>query len=307
MADWLTGLDRERWSPRLITTQPSRQPRASARSSRAPLEVWDLPDLMPGGSMPEFILGLIESRGIGIVQIVDSRLGFDLLPDIACLERPPVIVARMPAPGVAETGYETYVARRYGNLIDAFSVADEGVKEALVAQFIPPSRIEVIAPGPGLGGGPRGALRATSRGAAGEQSLARRRALRVRRRSATGAPRRRADGAADPPAARPDARSAASGSSSPASATGSSSPSASSRSRRRRWPRPGSSSSTTAPMTRRRSRRWPCSTTTRRSRCCARSRTAARAPPATARSRCSTPITCCRSTPTTNCSPTRSS
>jgi hypothetical protein len=145
--DWLTGVDQGRWTPYVITTQPSLNGGLGAIESSA-REVWDLPDVMPGGSMPEFILGFIESREIGVVHILDSRLGFDLLPDIACLAKPPVIVARMPAPGVAETGYETYVARRYGSLVDAFSVADEGVKGSLVSQFIPPSRIEVIAPGP---------------------------------------------------------------------------------------------------------------------------------------------------------------
>jgi hypothetical protein len=145
--DWLTGVDQGRWTPYLITTQPSLNGGLGAIESSAQ-EVWDLPDVMPGGSMPEFILGFIESRNIGVVHILESRLGFDLLPDIACLAKPPVIVARMPAPEVAETGYETYVARRYGSLVDAFSVADEGVKDSLVSQFIPPSRIEVIAPGP---------------------------------------------------------------------------------------------------------------------------------------------------------------
>ncbi|HTT93530.1 MAG TPA: glycosyltransferase [Solirubrobacterales bacterium] len=144
---WLENLDRERWPTHLITTQPA--PNRALRAIEAEAcEVWDLPDLMPGGGMPEFILGFIESRGIGVVHILDSRLGFDLLPDIACLRKPPVVVARMLSPEPAKTGYETYVGRRYGNLIDAFSVADEQVKDALVSQFIPPSRIEVIAPGP---------------------------------------------------------------------------------------------------------------------------------------------------------------
>jgi hypothetical protein len=139
VANWLAGLDPER-PVHLITTEPSpnRGLRAIEGSFR---EVWDLPDLMPGKGMPDFILEFIESRGIGVVTIVASRLGFDLLPDIACLAAPPVVVARIPRPG---TNYECYVARRYGNLIDAFSVGTDAVKRSLVDQFIPPSRIEVI-------------------------------------------------------------------------------------------------------------------------------------------------------------------
>jgi hypothetical protein len=147
IAGWLAGLDRERRPVHLVTTQPSPNHGLSTIEGSF-REVWDLPDLMPGGGMPDFILGLIESRGIGVVQILASRLGFDLLPDIACLAAPPVVVARIPR---AETGYENYVARRYGNLVDAFSAGAESVKRALVDQLIPPSRIEVIPTGEGGG------------------------------------------------------------------------------------------------------------------------------------------------------------
>jgi glycosyltransferase involved in cell wall biosynthesis len=147
VAGWLAGLDRERLPVHLITTQPS--PNHGLRAIEGSVcEVWDLPDLMPGKGMPDFILGFIESHGIGVVHIVASRLGFDLLPDIACLAAPPVVVARIPRP---ETNYETYVGRRYGNLVDAFSVGTDTVKKSLVDQFIPPSRIEVIPSGDDLG------------------------------------------------------------------------------------------------------------------------------------------------------------
>jgi hypothetical protein len=144
--DWFRNLDRERWAPSLVTTQPSPNRQLLQIEPHAD-EVWDLPDLMPGEAFPEFILGFIESREVELVHIMDSRLCFDLLPDIACLPRPPAVVAQMHDLGGGETGYTQYVSRRYGNLVDAFSVTSEVLKKSMVEQEIPPSRIEVIPSG----------------------------------------------------------------------------------------------------------------------------------------------------------------
>lgn len=140
--EWIRQLDRERWAPSIVTTEPARN---TGLFECEPLaeEVWDLADLMPGGSFPGFILGLIESREIEILHIFESRLGFDLLPDIACLPRPPVVLVRIDE-RYNGVDYVQYVTRRYGNLVDAFSASSEAMKEAIVAQEIPPSRIEVI-------------------------------------------------------------------------------------------------------------------------------------------------------------------
>ena len=141
--DWFKHVDHERWAPSLITTQPSPN-RWLRQIEPFAEEVWELPDLMPGGAFPEFILGFIESRGVRVVHIMNSRLGFDLLPDMACLPRSPVIVVQMHAEEPNQAGYVRYVTRRYGNLIDAFSVTSEHLKETVAAYEIPPSRVEVI-------------------------------------------------------------------------------------------------------------------------------------------------------------------
>lgn len=141
--DWFRHIDRERWAPSLITTQPSRN-RWLHQVEPFAEEVWELPDLMPGSAFPEFILGFIESRGVRLVHVMNSRLGFDLLPDIACLPNPPAVVAQMHAEEPNRAGYVRYAARRYGNLIDAFSVSSDHLKRAIAAYDIPPSRIELI-------------------------------------------------------------------------------------------------------------------------------------------------------------------
>ena len=141
--DWFKQIDRSRWAPSLITTQPSPN-RWLHHVEPYAEEVWNLPDLMPGSAFPEFILGFIESRGVRLVQIMNSRLAFDLLPDMTCLPKPPAVVVQMHAEEPGQTGYVRYVTRRYGNLIDAFSLASEGLRQTLVAYEVPPSKCAVI-------------------------------------------------------------------------------------------------------------------------------------------------------------------
>jgi len=141
--DWFKHIDRERWAPSLITTQPSPNRWVHHVEPYAE-EVWDLPDLMPGASFPEFILGFIESRGVRVVHIMNSRLGFDLLADMTCLPEPPAVVVQLHAEEPNQAGYVRYVTRRYGNLVDSFSVTSEHLKEIVAAYEIPPSKIEVI-------------------------------------------------------------------------------------------------------------------------------------------------------------------
>lgn len=144
--DWFRTVDPARWAPSLITTQPSANRRLAEVESHA-VETWDLPDLMTGDGFPEFILGFLESRRVDVLHLADARLGFDLLPDIACLPRPPVVVAQMHAAEAGETSYVRYVTRRYGNLVDAFSVTDEELRQAAIEYEIAPSKIEVIPTG----------------------------------------------------------------------------------------------------------------------------------------------------------------
>lgn len=141
--DWFKNIDRDRWAPSLITTTPSPNRWLHHLEPYAE-EIWDLPDLMPGTAFPEFILGFIESRGVRIVHLMNSRLGYDLLPDMTCLPEPPTIVVQLHAEEPNQTGYVRYVTRRYGNLIDAFSVVSEDLKQTIVDYEIPASRIEVI-------------------------------------------------------------------------------------------------------------------------------------------------------------------
>lgn len=141
--DWFRNIDRDRWAPSLITTTPSAN-RWLHHVEPYAEEIWDLPDLMPGAAFPEFILGFIESRGVRLVHIMNARLAFDLLPDMTCLPEPPAVVVQLHGEEPNQWGYVRHVTRRYANLIDAFSVISENLKQTVVDYEIPPSRVETI-------------------------------------------------------------------------------------------------------------------------------------------------------------------
>jgi len=145
--DWFAGIDRARFAPSLITTQRSPN-RWVHRVEPFAEEVWVLPDVMAGDDMPEFILGFVESRGVEVIHIMNSRLGIDLLPDIATLARPPATVVQLHAEEPGHGGYVSYAGARYGGLVDRFSVTSKHLAATLRDRYgVAPERIQVIRTG----------------------------------------------------------------------------------------------------------------------------------------------------------------
>lgn len=141
--DWFRWIDQERFAPSLITTQPSSNDLVGEVEPFAE-EVWILPELMPAEKMPGFILDFVRSRRIEVIHLMNSRLGFDLLPDLACVPDAPGIVVQLHVEETDRSGYVRYVTTRYGNLVDRFSISNRHVAEAVEGYGIPPNKIEVI-------------------------------------------------------------------------------------------------------------------------------------------------------------------
>src|SRR5690242_5125629 len=141
--DWFRWLDRERFAPSLVTTQPSDNRRLAEVIPYAE-EVWPLPELMAGGAMPRRIFDLIHTRGIEVLHVMNSRLGFDLLPDLAALPRPPKVVVQLHVEEQDRSGYVRYVTTRYGNLVDAFSLTSLHLADAVERYDVPRSKCRVI-------------------------------------------------------------------------------------------------------------------------------------------------------------------
>ena len=141
--DWFRHLDRERFAPSLICTQPSPN-RWLERVEPYAEEVWVLPDVMTGSEFAEWVLGFIHTREIAVVHNMNSRLGFDLLPDIAALPDPPITVVQLHAAEPDGGGYVPYVAERYAQLVDCFSVTSRHLAQTLRSYDVPDSRLAVV-------------------------------------------------------------------------------------------------------------------------------------------------------------------
>jgi glycosyltransferase involved in cell wall biosynthesis len=141
--DWFRQLDRDRFAPSLIATQPSPNPLLDQVEPYAE-EVWVLPDLMPAADMPRFIFDFLRSRDVRVIHLMNSRIGFDLLPDLASLPNPPSVVVQMHAEEVDRSGYVRYVATRYGDLVDRFSMSNRHVADAVEEYGVPAGKVEVI-------------------------------------------------------------------------------------------------------------------------------------------------------------------
>jgi glycosyltransferase involved in cell wall biosynthesis len=141
--DWFRWIDRDRFTPSLITTQPSPNRRLAEIEPYAE-ELWPLPELVTAEEMPATILDILQSRRVRVLHIMNSRLGFQLLPDLAFLPDPPAVVVQLHVEEEDRAGYVRYVTTRYGNLVDRFSVTSEHLAEAVRGYGIPETKIRVI-------------------------------------------------------------------------------------------------------------------------------------------------------------------
>jgi len=141
--DWFRFIDRDRFEPLLATTQPSENRRFREVLPYAS-EAWPLPELMPGSEMPRFLFDLIDSRGVRVLHVMNSRLGYDMLPDLGCLPDPPKVVVQLHVEEADRSGYVRYVTTRYGNLVDVFSVTSEHLADVVHGYGVPRGKIRVI-------------------------------------------------------------------------------------------------------------------------------------------------------------------
>jgi glycosyltransferase involved in cell wall biosynthesis len=144
--DWFRWIDRDRFAPSLITTQPSDNRRLREIYPFAE-EVWVLPDYLAGAQFPQFVFDFVHTRRVQVLHIMNSRLGYELLPDLAALDHPPKVVVQLHVEESDRSGYVRYVTTRYGNLVDGFSVTSEHLAQAVQGYEVPRSRIHVIPTG----------------------------------------------------------------------------------------------------------------------------------------------------------------
>jgi glycosyltransferase involved in cell wall biosynthesis len=140
LARWL---DRDRYRLIVATTQESKN-RRLPEIARYADEVWPLTDIVPGGRMPSLLMDLIASRGVDVVHIMNSRLGFQLLPDLTALPDAPGVLVQLHVEEADRSGYVRYVTTRYGNLVDEWSVSSRNLAGIVEDYGVLPARINVI-------------------------------------------------------------------------------------------------------------------------------------------------------------------
>ena len=78
---------------------------------------------------------------------MNSRLGFDLLPDLARSSDPPAVIVQLHVEEPTRSGYVRYVTTRYGNLVDAFSVTSHQLAQAVEGYGVSRTGFDVISTG----------------------------------------------------------------------------------------------------------------------------------------------------------------
>lgn len=142
--DWFRTIDRTRFELHLATTAVaadntylrSVEPWADA--------VWNLPDLVPEPAWAPFLLRYVGEAGIALVHVMNSHLGFDLVPAWRARYPGVPLVVQLHAEEDDASRYVRYVANRYGHLVDAFSATSEDLRRRIIGHGVDPERVEVI-------------------------------------------------------------------------------------------------------------------------------------------------------------------
>ena len=141
--DWFRELDRDRFRPFLVTTQESPNEwfgRAAAYAD----EAWSLPDVMAGSVIPAWLIDFVRSRQIDTLHVMNSRLGFDLLPALRQAEPDMSVVVQLHIEEQERAGYTGYAVRRYDGLIDAYSVISDMLAGIVAGYGASPTKVFVI-------------------------------------------------------------------------------------------------------------------------------------------------------------------
>ena len=140
--DWFRHIGRDSFRRLLVTTLASDNALFAECEALAD-EAWCLPELTGREAMPRFVVDLVANRGVDLVHIMNSKLGFDMIPSLKLAFPEVPVVAQFHADEHGG-GYPRYVVSRYDNLVDAYSVISGEMRRLLLDYDVSPSKVEVI-------------------------------------------------------------------------------------------------------------------------------------------------------------------
>jgi glycosyltransferase involved in cell wall biosynthesis len=145
--DWCRFTPATKSNKYLVTTQPSANRRIHEARPFVQ-EAWDLPSLMAGSAMPQFLLDFVTTRSIDVIHIMNSQLGLEMIPDFTRLSPQPQIVVQFHVEEEKRDGYVGHFATRYGNLVDLFMVSTSSLQRVMTNDYsIPSNKIVVVRTG----------------------------------------------------------------------------------------------------------------------------------------------------------------
>jgi hypothetical protein len=110
-------------------------------SSACSGESWHLDSFVPPGARAEFVVEFIANREIDLVQVVNARLGVDLVPTLRSAYPSVRVVVDVDGGSAPGRVWLTYLTSRYGNVVDAFFAWQEEDVARLEAALVSPTRV----------------------------------------------------------------------------------------------------------------------------------------------------------------------
>jgi hypothetical protein len=117
-------------------------------SSACAGESWHLDSFVPPALRAEFVVEFIGSREIDLVQVVNARLGVDLVPTVRAAYPSVRVVVDVDGESAQGRVWLTYLTSRYGNVVDAFFAWQADDIARLQAALVSPTRVVHLGAGP---------------------------------------------------------------------------------------------------------------------------------------------------------------
>ncbi len=106
--------------------------------------VWVLPLMVPCGLAANALASLTHDARYDVVYVSNSREGFDAIPAITRMPRPPIIIAHIHAEEGLGAGYPAYAGAMYADAIDCFIVHSAGAKALVVGYGAAETRTRIL-------------------------------------------------------------------------------------------------------------------------------------------------------------------
>jgi hypothetical protein len=107
-------------------------------------ESWHLDSFVQQRGWAEFVVELIGSREIDLVQVINSPFGVDMLPTLRVAYPSVAVAVDVGGETAQDRAWFTYVTSRYGNVVDAFITSHSDQSATLEAAGVSASRIHLV-------------------------------------------------------------------------------------------------------------------------------------------------------------------